>query len=336
MRLASPAPRGLTLLEVLIVLLVVTVLFALLIPAVQSAREDARRTHCRNNLKQLGLAMHNYHDNFRRFPFASTYGLPAESTNGQHTWVEFVSPYIDASPFYNDLDFDLPNNSPALTHKSRSPKSELPPPESNRAAILAFRAPIYLCPSNDYAKAKTCRDGSFFDGWDAPVQALCYPLCAGTIRPDAPTPDCPGDAHSFCITEKTVTWGDAHNHPHPGPFSRGVTNTGIDDFQDGTQNTILAGERNPENLRFAGAFSANFPVAFTAQRPNSRTRNHTNPNDFRANGGFSSHHAGGLHVLMADGTVRFLSDSIDHPLYCKMGDLADSNPARTPHRIAPR
>jgi type II secretory pathway pseudopilin PulG len=323
---ASRPAAGFSRIELLVIVAGLALFLAILIPSINSARESARRSQCRNNLKQIGLAFHNYRDCFGSLPFASTHGLPAEGTNGQHTWVEYIAPYIDASPFYSSLDFNLPNNSPALTHKGRNPKSELPPPESNRAAILAFRAPIYLCPSNPWAESKRCRDGSFFDGWDAPVQALCYPLCAGTIRPDGPTPDCPGDAPSFCITERETSWGDAHNHPHPAAFSRGVTDTKFDDFKDGLASTILAGERNPEDLRFAGAFSANFPVAFTAQRPNSRTRNLPNPNDFRANGGFSSHHAGGLQLLMADGAVRFLSNTIDHPLYCKMGDLADSSP----------
>ncbi len=325
--MAAPRPAfGFSRLELLVIASGLALLLAILIPSITSARESARRAQCRNNLKQIGLAFHNFHDCVVRLPFASTHGLPAEGTNGQHTWVEFVAPYIDASPFYVSLNLDIPNNSPALANPRWTSKGDfhVQLPGSNRAAILAFRGPTDLCPSNPWAESKRCRDGSFFDGWDVPVYGLCYPLCAGTIRPDGPTPDCPGDAPLFCITEREVTWGDAHNHPHPAAFSRGVTDTQFDDFKDGTANTILSGERNPESLRYGGAFSANFPVAFTAQRPNSPNRRPLDPKDYRANGGFSSHHPSGLHVLMADGSVRFLSNDIDHATFCKLGDLADS------------
>src|SRR5437879_1131540 len=98
---------GFTLIELLVVIAIIAVLIALLLPAVQQARESARRTQCKNNLKQIGLAMHNYHDANLTFPYASTYFAPGN----KHTWVEFILPHIDQAPLYNSINFNIPNES---------------------------------------------------------------------------------------------------------------------------------------------------------------------------------------------------------------------------------
>ena len=94
--------RGFTLIELLVVIAIIAVLIALLLPAVQQAREAARRTQCKNNLKQMGLALHNYHDVFNKFPIGSNntqaggWGCPL--------WTA-VLPYVDEAPMYNKWDF---------------------------------------------------------------------------------------------------------------------------------------------------------------------------------------------------------------------------------------
>ena len=90
--------------------LVIAILIALLLPAVQQAREAARRTQCRNNLKQLGLAIHNYHDNFNMFP-RMVQGPAINSTRGDE-WRNYsahamILPYVDQAPLYNQLNFNL-------------------------------------------------------------------------------------------------------------------------------------------------------------------------------------------------------------------------------------
>jgi prepilin-type N-terminal cleavage/methylation domain-containing protein/prepilin-type processing-associated H-X9-DG protein len=305
--------KGFTLIELLVVIAIIAILIALLLPAVQQAREAARRSQCRNNLKQIGLAFHNYHDSLNCFPPSSSYNLPAAVSNGQHTWVEHVLPYIDQAPLYNQINFSISNN--------------VTTPTNNQALFAGKSMTFVQCPSNPHSSTLVRRDSGNFDAWGQPTQGLFYVLNAGSIQPDGATPDCPAPFPNFCISQTAVTWGSAHSNPYPGVFNRGVTKTNLRDITDGTSNTFLAGERNAEGLNWGGAFSANFPIAFTGQRPNSPTMNKTNTGAYQANGGFSSYHTGGVHMLMCDGAVRFISDNIDHAVFCRTGDKADGNVA---------
>ncbi len=112
--LTRPRRRAFTLIELLVVIAIIAILIALLLPAVQQAREAARRTQCKNNLKQLALALHNYHDVFNTFPPGSvlpqagnTTPYPPASHNNPMartagwTWSAFILPYIDQAPMYN-------------------------------------------------------------------------------------------------------------------------------------------------------------------------------------------------------------------------------------------
>ncbi|MCA9027473.1 MAG: DUF1559 domain-containing protein, partial [Planctomycetaceae bacterium] len=112
--------RAFTLIELLVVIAIIAILIALLLPAVQQAREAARRTQCRNNLKQIGLAFHNYHDVYLRFPSAfsgvsgdNLFGIgegggpfeDATADSNIHTWTERILPYLDQANVYNGIDF---------------------------------------------------------------------------------------------------------------------------------------------------------------------------------------------------------------------------------------
>jgi prepilin-type N-terminal cleavage/methylation domain-containing protein len=106
-------PRsGFTLLELLVVLLIVVLLIGILVPAVLRAREAARRTQSKNNLKQLGLALQNYHDTFRMFPPGGVFNAEGKAFHG---WTTFIMPYIDASPWYNRVNFQIPWDDPRQT-----------------------------------------------------------------------------------------------------------------------------------------------------------------------------------------------------------------------------
>jgi prepilin-type processing-associated H-X9-DG protein len=165
-----------------------------------------------------------------------------------------------------------------------------------------------------------------------PHQGLDYPLCAGTIRPDAATNDC-ATIPSFCISEPTSTgvpnsWNACREGP--GIFNRNWITTSFSAITDGSSNTFFAGERLAQELNWGGAFTWNFPIAFTAMKPNSPNRAPTNINDYRANGGFSSKHPGGVNMLMADASVRFVDGSVDFAVWCYAGDKADMQASKLP------
>ncbi len=107
--------RGFTLVELLVVIAIIGILIALLLPAVQAAREAARRSQCINNLKQVGLALHNYEDTFKTFPPGGVYGYPGDRSTAtaelpyHHTWLTKVLPFMEQQPLYNQMNILLPS-----------------------------------------------------------------------------------------------------------------------------------------------------------------------------------------------------------------------------------
>ena len=259
------------------------------------------------------MALQNYHDAYKKFPFGCTY--VSGVTNGKHTWVEFLLPFAEQSALYDSLDFSLSNE--ATTNAAGAPV--------NASLLRNLRLPFISCPSNPKGDQMYPNGAAAWAESNFPHQGLDYPLCAGTIRPDAATNDC-ATIPSFCISEPTSTGvANSWNILREGPaiFNRNATSVSFAAITDGTANTFFAGERLAQELNWGGAFTWNFPIAFTAMRPNSPNRAPTNINDYRANGGFSSKHPAGLNMLMADASVRFVADSVDFAVWCYAGDKDD-------------
>ena len=112
--------RGFTLIELLVVIAIIAVLIALLLPAVQQAREAARRTQCRNNMHQIGLALHNYHDTHNTFPIGSMFWSPASAAHQGTSWLTMILPFVDEAALYNASNFDLYSSDAANTTVTRS------------------------------------------------------------------------------------------------------------------------------------------------------------------------------------------------------------------------
>src|SRR5690242_1002904 len=142
----SVRKRGFTLIELLVVIAIIAVLIALLLPAVQQAREAARRTQCKNNLKQLGLALHNYEETYGRLPYSSTVSPLYANTNTLHLWTDFVMPFIDQAPFYNQINFSVGNH--------QAPNLQL---------FTNFRFTWLHCPSNPSAGTLKTKNGERYN-----------------------------------------------------------------------------------------------------------------------------------------------------------------------------
>ena len=312
--------RGFTLIELLVVIAIIAVLIALLLPAVQQAREAARRSECKNKLKQLGLALHNYHDSLGVFPYGSTGGAAPN-----HTWNEFILPYIDQAPLYNQIDWTIANGSGA-----------------NATALNNRVYTFQTCPSNPYSGGKAAIDGAGFYGdgaitWSTGI--MCYAVMAGPVQLNwGAQADCApgygaspstsatalGTTGSYCGVAGTWNYTD-NPSAAPGVFAQaGRVSRRIRDITDGTTNTILLGERRGELCIYQGLFSGNFGGTTTGLKINTTLINNTNASStYPTNHGMSSYHVGGAHAVMGDGSVRFLSNNIDFPTFNYLGGKSE-------------
>lgn len=308
--------RGFTLIELLVVIAIIAVLIALLLPAVQQAREAARCSQCKNNLKQIGLALHNYHDTFGKFPFASSandYGGLQMALN----WRYDVLPYIDQAPLYNLM----------------SVPSRTTPGNANTAywingAGVTYQLqviPAFICPSETQ---ETVLSGNQVGG-DCIVPSRCavanYTLSAGSCRPS-----------NTGTTPMGVSLGIAEvgeqycgNVIGDGMFSLGAGNRpgsgvmlclNLKSLSDGASNTLMGGEKtnnpssktpNPCNFgtdgtNYSGWLSQWGSVSSVAHGINLPCRA-----SWQRGIQWASRHVGGAHFLMADGAVRFITQNID-------------------------
>jgi prepilin-type N-terminal cleavage/methylation domain-containing protein/prepilin-type processing-associated H-X9-DG protein len=275
--------RAFTLIELLVVIAIIGILIGLLLPAVQKIREAASRLQCQNNLKQMGLALHNYHDSYQGMPPGFVASLPyidgASDTSPGWAWSACILPFIEQEPLYNSISRGLPVEHPA------------------NAAAVQTRVAVYICPS-DQTPAGTFVVPDAFGKPVATMAASSYAACIG------------GDE------------SDTAGLSGLGVFHRN-SRTRIVDITDGTSNTILVGERSWANAEgvWAGAVNDGVilrgplnpcPGSGAAFYPASvlvEAHSHLNNALTDTDGGlddFSSRHPGGSNFVFADGSVHFL------------------------------
>jgi prepilin-type N-terminal cleavage/methylation domain-containing protein/prepilin-type processing-associated H-X9-DG protein len=354
--------RGFTLIELLVVIAIIAVLIALLLPAVQSAREAARRTQCVNNLKQIGLAMHNYHQTHNVFPSGSipAYSSPPATQDGWINWSPHAAllQYLEVGSIYNSLNF---NYSPSYFTGNFNG-------DVNSTGINTVVA-TFLCPSDGLA-GKVCTN-SYYASIGTQTQG--YPPGGEgpgvfTVRPDNDANDfvnapVKGIADIIDGTSNTIAFGEACVGPSPTTnLSRIVGVSGVSipktarvpdaqtagvanvsaglnacsNFFKGlgscasTGNPNSCGLKNYRGLRWAVG-DHGYTLFNTIVPPNSKqwawSMCHNGcagcaPEESSFINALS-YHPGGCNFLFADGSVKFLKDSINMQTYWSLGTRAD-------------
>jgi len=297
--------RGFTLIELLVVIAIIAILIALLLPAVQQAREAARRTQCKNNLKQLGLALHNYHDTFQLFPLNSM-GNRNVGTNfmtptwGHVGWMAMILPYIEQANLYSSINWSA-NAGRIVTNTA---------PAANIAARRTV-IPGYMCPSNP--QPKTQLNGTpGGDDWGSGLDGGRTDYVGNMGWMNAGHRDCPlaPTAGGF----NGAAWADASDNGQMAGCN-GVIGwqgcIGISNITDGTSNTMAVLEdhhwvtkSNPAQMQNDNLWMGSYAIHSTKMQINSDPQN-----DFRCDQ-WSSIHVGGAHGLLSDGSVKFVSENV--------------------------
>ena len=325
---STRVPRGFTLIELLVVIAIIAVLIALLLPAVQQAREAARRTQCKNNLKQLGLATHNYIDTFGQIPF--NHGVVTDVGRGS----QFVRllPFLDQAPLFSQLDFasatdvnfqTLPNGGGLYKTVLTAMLCPSDPFEVlGRGTIPPRSAPPY--PDGIRAKGNY----AFSVGAQSMPGNSWMPMNCNQYAPGG------GYPNGYFGTGSAAWANDATGQLTSGIVSRFLWSSKLSHVSDGLSNTILVGEIRPECSSWPNFYGwagedgfigtsapINFPSCDMTAVNGVNPCNH--PYNVNTSQGFKSRHVGGAHFVLGDGSVRFLSENIDYATYQKLGDRRD-------------
>lgn len=328
---------GFTLIELLVVIAIIAVLVALLLPAVQQAREAARRSTCKNNLKQIGLALHNYHDTHSVFPpgYINDWGVALNGSGNEYNhknggvvfhdaaqwaWSAFVMPFMDQAPVYQAMRVSDMAAIDAIT-------------DNNIRQHMLTPLESFRCPSDIAPTFNTSRSTHNVLGWNFFLPTSNYVGLNTGLR------------------ETTGSGGytgvDAilHSHQHTTGIFWADSRVKMRDITDGTSNHILVGERawryrtaNCRNLgesaslyvTGAGDFVSNVKQGDSnALGVIGRGVNGETPNcnaGIAATNPFSSLHVGGAQFVFGDGRVRFISENTDLTLQRRLGWRNDGHP----------
>ena len=281
------ARRAFTLVELLVVIAIIGILIALLLPAVQAAREAARRMSCSNNLKQIGLGLHMYHDTHKTLPpgwiaFDPGSGQPHWFGEPGWGWGARILPYMEQAALYKNLiDFNRPITDPA------------------NAQARETEIAVYRCPSDTGEGTFTLEGGGLYvgSGSFAPVQLAVgnYLGMFGTLDFHETCPSGPCDGHGTLIYQRCIRFRD---------------------MTDGLSQTFVVGERSRKlaagtwvGMVTGGQHAPARICGVATYPPNSEDQ----PVHYFHN--FSSRHTSGTHFLAGDGSVKLIAESIDQDVY---------------------
>ena len=319
LRRIRPRRGAFTLIELLVVIAIIAVLIALLLPAVQQAREAARRTQCKNNLKQIGLAMHNYHDTNGQFPISIGWNPYTNERQGSFSDKVFMLPYLDRTPDYQATNFDdFPWDSNGWFGNAN-------------IKAQSKRLPVFNCPTQPFL----IRGGQ---------ANFTYAINMGTAGPGGQN-----GAGNHNGLASYCGGGDPSDRPvKMGSITDGTSNTGayseflLDSVETPVNQqvynwatagatdaatrqscilqTALGGRNGMRGASWAWSFVGNGSVYSHTMAPNDKAC-HSFAGDWEGSTmmSASSAHASGVHLLMADGAVRFVSTNVDHTTWVGVG-----------------
>jgi prepilin-type N-terminal cleavage/methylation domain-containing protein len=309
--------RGFTLVELLVVIAIIAILASLLIPAVQTARESGHKTTCKNNLRQIGIALNAYHTKIRKYPpgaFWKYRAANAPAVDLKGSIMVHLLPYIEQQNLYDLFDFEQ-----TVVDTQKLPGSD--------KYIQSTIVETYVCPSDDHPGIYNGRALHNYAASSGPSRHADSPYCR-----------CPtfNSWNAFALAPYS------NGRDFAGPFMRHGTSSTKAECRDGLSNTIFFGEVRPMCSAHAdngwgtsnngqGLTSTLVPINY-----DSCGRDRTHPDGCRqwcnwnTELSFRSAHVGGAHFVFGDGSVHFLNEAIDHWNYQYLGDKADGEVARLP------
>lgn len=292
----SVARRGFTLVELLVVIAIIGILVALLLPAVQAAREAARRTQCVNNMKQVALAAHNFHDARKAFPYAALDRQPNETTSTYYSGFIQIMPFLENDNVAKKWAPNLPRNSTADPDGDGFTNAML-----QQMLIPSYTCPTMVLPSGPLGGTENRAPCSYLwnaGSWDCQLYAYWsfYGMSAPPIHDGAVIP-----LHSPATTP---------NSPNQKP-------TGFQSLTDGSSNTFLLGEtdffpRGVPSTEMGGIWGYGY-IGYTFGSTFWPFNRHDNTTTVY--GAFRSQHPGGAQFAFCDGSVAFVQDGINDLVY---------------------
>ena len=306
-KIHSPKP-GFTLVELLVVITIIGILIALLLPAVQAAREAARKMQCSNNLKQIGLALHSYHDSHNVLPFGTGYSMARAGT-----WAMFILPYMEMQGLYDMIDFNLETS------------------DSKNAQAAKTAIAGYACPSDPASASPIFTDRQTYTGArgasvnPTTAMGLWYPASTGPTTPDfclysSDPAACQGCNFGTATGGLCISAGLKGEACFAGMFGRSTVCINFDMVKDGLSNTLMVGETLPSQNQCNCVFCNDRPVASTHVPLNTMAdMSADSTTNYVYASGFKSMHSGGVNFAAGDGSVHFFSETTDYLLINRLG-----------------
>jgi prepilin-type N-terminal cleavage/methylation domain-containing protein/prepilin-type processing-associated H-X9-DG protein len=309
-----------TLVELLVVIAIIGVLVALLLPAVQSAREASRRSSCQNNMRQFGVAMQNYYLSFKVFPPNSPWwvdGVIVFPKDRKGNMLVKLMPYLEERNLFDRLDF----HGDIIGQFSKNV-------DLRQAVVKVLR-----CPSDSFPAL------SPEPAYNPAGHAITnYAPTVGAQKTFSYSDCCPEPAGNLFGTEQAFHADTHEMYTTSGMFSRSGWSANIQQIPDGTSKTIAMGEVLPdcnyEFIRFGWweswpmyvgtAPPINFDSCRKTQPPWPTPQDCGTFFNWNTSSGFKSRHPGGANFTLADGSVHFLSENIDYRNYQRLGDRRDN------------